>query len=679
MGFEYEQSPLLPARVAAVVAAFEGGSSLEQARGWGYRLIEVLTRGARVFVVGNGGSAAQAQHLAAELVGRFEADRIPLPALALTADTATLTAVGNDYGYEQVFARQVRAHARAGDVLLAISTSGASPNVVAAAAAAQESGVTVWGLSGALDSPLARLCDEMVVVPAAATSTIQECHLLVVHEMCAAIDEGLASAATFSASGDLCLPAVAADARTSDPSQSCRRLAIVGDVLADCDWVGEVTGVSPEAPVPVLAAQTQHWRPGGAGLAAMFAASKGWEVTLITALSSDDHATRIRGELTAAGVRVVGLATTAATPVKMRLRAHGRTLLRVDDTGPVVAVGDPPAGAREALETAEGVLVADYARGVTANPRIRELLAAAAARVPVVWDPHRRGAAPVEGVRVVVPSQDEALAFVGAWTAQGGGLEADIRHARTLRARWQAGYVALTRGRDGAVLVGDDGEPAYAIPAPHRDVEGDTCGAGDMLAVGLLKGLIDRQVPSAALRQAVNAASDHVAGHRLPRSDTARPRAVDGLGLADRVRANGGRVVATGGCFDILHDGHRQLLQAARALGDCLIVLLNSDASVARLKGDGRPLVAESQRAAMLAALDCVDAVVVFDQDTPAGVLEIVRPHFWVKGGDYAASDLPESHVVRRHGGEVVIGPYQQGVSTSELIARAAAGRVVSS
>ncbi|WP_407675239.1 adenylyltransferase/cytidyltransferase family protein [Nocardia puris] len=137
--------------------------------------------------------------------------------------------------------------------------------------------------------------------------------------------------------------------------------------------------------------------------------------------------------------------------------------------------------------------------------------------------------------------------------------------------------------------------------------------------------------------------------------------------------------MATGGCFDVLHDGHRQLLEAARAMGDCLIVLLNSDASVARLKGPNRPLVPQVQRAAMLAAFSCVDSVLVFDEDTPTELLERVRPHVWVKGGDYGAIELPETAVVQRHGGQLVVGPYLEGVSTSELIERAVAGRVMQS
>jgi D-beta-D-heptose 7-phosphate kinase / D-beta-D-heptose 1-phosphate adenosyltransferase len=128
--------------------------------------------------------------------------------------------------------------------------------------------------------------------------------------------------------------------------------------------------------------------------------------------------------------------------------------------------------------------------------------------------------------------------------------------------------------------------------------------------------------------------------------------------------------VATGGCFDLLHPGHVHTLQAARALGDCLIVCLNSDASVRRLKGPGRPIVNEHDRAAVLAALGCVDAVAVFDEDTPAHVLERIRPHIWAKGGDYEGRLLPEQEVLERWGGRAVVLPFLDGRSTTELIER---------
>jgi rfaE bifunctional protein nucleotidyltransferase chain/domain len=144
----------------------------------------------------------------------------------------------------------------------------------------------------------------------------------------------------------------------------------------------------------------------------------------------------------------------------------------------------------------------------------------------------------------------------------------------------------------------------------------------------------------------------------------------DALALAARVRAEGGTVVATGGCFDLLHAGHVRMLAAARRLGDCLIVCLNSDASVARLKGPDRPVVGQEDRRAVLGALGCVDAVAIFEEDDPRAVLRRLRPHLWAKGGDYAVSDLPEAATLAEWGGQAVIVPYVPGRSTSALIAR---------
>jgi rfaE bifunctional protein nucleotidyltransferase chain/domain len=141
--------------------------------------------------------------------------------------------------------------------------------------------------------------------------------------------------------------------------------------------------------------------------------------------------------------------------------------------------------------------------------------------------------------------------------------------------------------------------------------------------------------------------------------------------VAADVRRRGGRIVATGGCFDLLHAGHVRLLRQARRLGDGLVVCLNSDASVRALKGPGRPLVGAHDRARVLAALECVDAVIIFDEPTPAAVLERLRPDVWVKGGDYGRGELAEASVVRRHGGEVVLLPYTGQHSTSQIVAAA--------
>jgi rfaE bifunctional protein nucleotidyltransferase chain/domain len=186
---------------------------------------------------------------------------------------------------------------------------------------------------------------------------------------------------------------------------------------------------------------------------------------------------------------------------------------------------------------------------------------------------------------------------------------------------------------------------------------GDPCGAGDAFAATAASRIAGGALPSAAVHAAVHAASAFVDGGPDQTETT-----------VERVRAAGGTVVATGGCFDLLHAGHVRMLEQARALGDCLVVCLNSDASVARLKGDDRPLVDQDDRAAVLQGLACVDAVVVFDEDEPSEALKHIRPHVWVKGGDYAVAELPEARTLAEWGGRAVIVPYVAGRSTTRLI-----------
>jgi D-sedoheptulose 7-phosphate isomerase len=159
---------------------------------WGRTLADVLSGGGRLLALGNGGSACQAQHLTAELVGRYRDDREPFSALALCTEISALTAIGNDYGIEHLFARQVRAHGRSGDILIALSTSGRSPNVLAAVEAAETAGMTTWGLTGALGSPLASLCDDALCVDSPHTATVQEIHQVAIHLLCAAFEGSLA-------------------------------------------------------------------------------------------------------------------------------------------------------------------------------------------------------------------------------------------------------------------------------------------------------------------------------------------------------------------------------------------------------------------------------------------------------------------------------------------------------
>ncbi|GAA3119942.1 D-sedoheptulose-7-phosphate isomerase [Streptosporangium carneum] len=176
-------------RLSAALSAVDADAAVVST--WGRKLAAVLTGGGRLLVCGNGGSAAEAQHLTAELVGRYRADREPYAAIPLHADTSTVSAIGNDFGAEEVYARQVRAHGRPGDVLMCLSTSGASRNVLAAADAARECGVATWALTGPAPNPLVACCDDALAVPAEETATVQEVHLAVIHMLCDAVEEAL--------------------------------------------------------------------------------------------------------------------------------------------------------------------------------------------------------------------------------------------------------------------------------------------------------------------------------------------------------------------------------------------------------------------------------------------------------------------------------------------------------
>lgn len=173
---------------ALAVAVGRIGGETPRLTRWGSHLARVLTGGGRLLACGNGGSAAEAQHLTAELVGRFRDERVPLSAVALHADTSALTAICNDYGPDEIFARGVHAHGRTGDVLVALSTSGTSPNVLAAVKAAHEEGLTTWAMTGPAPNPLAAMCDDAICVEAPSTATVQEIHLLLVHALCIALD-----------------------------------------------------------------------------------------------------------------------------------------------------------------------------------------------------------------------------------------------------------------------------------------------------------------------------------------------------------------------------------------------------------------------------------------------------------------------------------------------------------
>ncbi|MFJ1807481.1 MULTISPECIES: D-glycero-beta-D-manno-heptose 1-phosphate adenylyltransferase [unclassified Streptomyces] len=462
-------------------------------------------------------------------------------------------------------------------------------------------------------------------------------------------------------------------------------LVVIGDALLDRDLTGTADRLAPDAPVPVVAEHTRRARPGGAALAACLAARDGRDVTLITGVGDDPASEELRRMLDGR-LKVIVLPLTGALPEKTRVLAQGRPVVRLDrGDGRVREATDE---AREAVRSAPAVLVSDYGRG--AADALRDVLAE---RPPVVWDPHPRGGPPVPGTRLVTPARSEAHAF--AATAEdhhttkepGSDLSVAAREAATLVRHWRVACVVVTMGARGALL--SYGEHPLLVPAPAAH-HGDACGAGDRFAATAAGLLADGTLVGEAVEGAVAAASEFVAAGgagaladgAFPEADS-RPSGEEGVGpetAADphaviaRVRASGGAVVAAGGCFDLLHAGHVGLLQAARRIGDCLVVCLNSDESVRRRKGEGRPVNPLADRIRVLLALQCVDAVAVFDEDTPEQLLAELRPDVWVKGGDYTGADLPEAALLQEWGGQAVLLPYLAGRSSTTLLDRAAEG-----
>jgi D-beta-D-heptose 7-phosphate kinase / D-beta-D-heptose 1-phosphate adenosyltransferase len=455
------------------------------------------------------------------------------------------------------------------------------------------------------------------------------------------------------------------------------RLTVIGDVVLDREIRGRADRICPDSPAPVIEDAKLAQRPGAAGLAALCAARAGARVTLVTALVEDEEADHVGRLLTREEVDLVKLPAEGRTPTKTRVGTTDQCLVRIDE-GRVHTAADLGPGWHSAIDAADAIVVSDYGKGVAEHPDVR---AAVTGRMPLVWDPHPATRGPIPGCTLVTPNHVEAGAFLRR------SVSSDIHDAseaaRDLAGRWGAGAVAVTIGRRGAVLAADDGLPLVAVPG--RPASGDACGAGDMFAVTAAVALAEGASPSEALTVAVDRAADFVAGGGVNGLANRPDRAGDRVDLdplphidwmtgggqvVEAVRRRRGTVVATGGCYDLLHAGHLATLQAARALGDCLVVLINDDRSVRELKGPGRPINTASERATVLQALACVDAVAVFAERDPAVALRRLRPDIWVKGGDYTGQTPPEQSVLSEWGGTAVTVPYLAGRSTTALTIR---------
>jgi len=468
-------------------------------------------------------------------------------------------------------------------------------------------------------------------------------------------------------------------------------ILVVGDLMLDRYWHGDTSRISPEAPVPVVRVGEIEERAGGAGNVALNIASLGARAEVIGLTGQDEAADALARTLEGVGVnchfeRLAGFPTVT----KLRVISRHQQLIRLDfeDGFP----GHDPAGLiqrfREHINDVDVVVMSDYCKGaLRAAEQLIDI--ARAAGKPVVIDPKGNDFSHYRGATVITPNMSEFEAVVGHCASE----EEIVSKGEALREQLQLDALLITRSEKGMTLLEQEQEPLH-IPTKAREVF-DVTGAGDTVVSVLAASLAAGQ----GLRQATvlaNLAAGVVVGKlgtasvtvpELRRAMRDQQEMEQGMvdedklvALVQEAKAHGETVVMTNGCFDILHAGHVTYLEEAARLGDRLIVAVNDDASVKRLKGPERPVNTQAKRMRVLAALDCVDWVVGFDEDTPTRLICRVSPDILVKGGDNDPDKIPGGDCVRAAGGQVAVMSYVDNVSTTRIIGaiRASEGKTES-
>nr|WP_294536010.1 D-glycero-beta-D-manno-heptose-7-phosphate kinase [uncultured Rhodoblastus sp.] len=471
------------------------------------------------------------------------------------------------------------------------------------------------------------------------------------------------------------------------------KIFVLGDVMLDKFVYGQVERISPEAPVPVMHFQSEKLMLGGAANVARNIAALGGEAILVGAVGDDEQGDQVAGPLVCDDgvvgrfVRLPGHPTTT----KVRYVSGGHQIMRLDIERRA-ALGpdhhDTICGwLNESLEEISALVLSDYAKGVL-DPRLarRVIDAARARRLPVIVDTKSLDLAPYAGATVITPNAREAAAIAGVQCVDDQQAEIAVK---ILLDRAKVESVVLTRGAQGMSIY-DPADPEGAIAhVPTRALEVfDVSGAGDTVVAALALSLC----AGASIRTSANignAAAGIAVGKRGTAAIGARelatalggvregdPKIVENDVAAEVVadwRAQRLKVGFTNGCFDLLHPGHVDLLKRARASCDRLVVALNADASVRRLKGETRPVQNEHARSAVMAAIDSVDLVTLFDEDTPLRLIQLLKPDFLIKGADYTVAAVVGADFVASYGGRVVLVPINEGHSTTSIIARSSA------
>jgi D-beta-D-heptose 7-phosphate kinase/D-beta-D-heptose 1-phosphate adenosyltransferase len=474
------------------------------------------------------------------------------------------------------------------------------------------------------------------------------------------------------------------------------RLLVVGELILDRYIWGEVERVSPEAPIPVLRVSSREERLGGAGCVINNLVTLGARVACCSVLGSDRSGETIAGMLEKSGVDTEGLQIEPGreTPTKTRMigfvqsaNRAAQHIMRMDEEA-VHPLGKEIetrllAYLRERSSDFDAVLISDYGKGLVSAELVSAVVQAAAQRgVPVVVDPRRsEDLSLYRGVTAITPNRYEAAMASGIGCDSFEGLE---KAGRKLLEELEVKEVAITIDKEGIFLCRSGGECAH-FGVRARSVY-DVTGAGDMVlaAFGLALSAgapVEDAVALANIAAGVEvtklgaaSVSKHElfeavsSDHMSPESKLRKRSEI--RAIAGAHRSAGEVVVFTNGCFDILHPGHVSYLQFARSQGDVLIVGLNSDKSVRDIKGEGRPVVDEGGRAALLGALESVTHIVLFDEPTPKEIVEEVRPDVLVKGEDWAEKGVVGREFVESYGGRVVLAAILEGYSTSAIINR---------
>ncbi|BDX07376.1 bifunctional D-glycero-beta-D-manno-heptose-7-phosphate kinase/D-glycero-beta-D-manno-heptose 1-phosphate adenylyltransferase HldE [Planctobacterium marinum] len=465
------------------------------------------------------------------------------------------------------------------------------------------------------------------------------------------------------------------------PDFSHSSILILGDLMLDRYWVGPTSRISPEAPVPVVRIDGIEERPGGAANVALNMAALGAHTALLGLCGNDEANETLRTALHSVGVDCCFQAIDGKdTITKLRVLSRNQQLIRLDFEKSFHEVDKSAlhAAFEERLQACSAVVLSDYAKGCLSDPQ-QLIQAARKANKPVIVDPKGSDFGKYRGATLLTPNMSEFQAIVGECQSE----QEIIERGQKLIEDLQLQALLVTRSEQGMTLI-ERGKTEFHLPAKAHEVY-DVTGAGDTvvatLAAALGVGCSARDaciLANAAAGVVVAKLGTSTVNVEELRQAVRKDQAV-GTGVMSQAqlkivvqeaKSRGERLVMTNGCFDILHAGHVSYLENAAALGDRLIVAVNSDASVKQLKGEGRPVNNVERRMSVLAALASTDWVVEFTEETPERLISELLPDVLVKGGDYRPEDIAGGKQVIANGGEVQVLNFEDGVSTTHIINR---------